>query len=432
MGDSQARVTTRSTTALDHVLDNVMLDNQGNGAIRKALIAAGVRSVNDFELLMNEDIDLLEYEQDDGSTQQLSIIQKRMLKNMLAYADENELKTKDDWLVIDRKTFLKYGQRARQAQAQPQALTGSAQTVSSSADEFKKGMKRSFADYKPLSDDTKWQTWNRHLHSVAMTHGTEKVLDPEYKPVSNEDIELFAEQKKFMYTVFDRTLHTAKSLKFVRQHEKDKNAQALYEELVDAYQKGTTGHLNVDKKEDELKAMVLDSKWNKPLKSWLEKWSHTLLDLQTMKDDPISEDDKRKWLEKSIRSHDVMGGYIQQAHVIEQTFNSGKMSFDKFYEYIYSQAETLDEHNKNKRKTQSRQTNQHQRHFGNGIQPLVPQQKWSSMTKEAKIAHCKKHNIYSQTLNPQGKFLPDGRTPRRKKGSSNGNGTGNVTGTSQR
>ena len=108
------------------------------------------------------------------------------------------------------------------------------------------------------------------------------------------------------------------------------------------------------------------------------------------------------------------------------------MSFDKFYKYIYSQAETLDEYKKNKKKTQSRQTNQHQRQSVNGIQYLIPPQKWSSMTKEAKIAHCKKHNIFSKALNPQGKFLPDGKTPRRKKGNGNGNGNGAGTGTSQR
>ena len=120
----------------------------------------------------------------------------------------------------------------------------------SAALEFQKGNKGDMTHYKELSDNSKWYTWKWHLHSTAVVHGISHLLDPTYVPQTDEERALFKEQQNFAYSVFERCLKTAKSMKFVREFEASHDAQVLYIQLVDDYEKGVKAELNEDKIED--------------------------------------------------------------------------------------------------------------------------------------------------------------------------------------
>ena len=99
------------------------------------------------------------------------------------------------------------------------------------AEEFKKSTKRSKTDYKPFKEDKEWDDWHRSTEATARSHGCEDVLDPNYKPKTEEEKDLFDEKQKFMYSVFDDYLLTDKGKHLVRHYNKTYDAQAVYREL---------------------------------------------------------------------------------------------------------------------------------------------------------------------------------------------------------
>src|SRR5688572_19189780 len=59
-----------------------------------------------------------------------------------------------------------------------------------------------------------------------------EVLDPAYYiPATADDAALFLEKQKFMYAVFEKTLHTDKGKALVRKHQLSFDVQKIYDEL---------------------------------------------------------------------------------------------------------------------------------------------------------------------------------------------------------
>jgi hypothetical protein len=86
--------------------------------------------------------------------------------------------------------------------------------------------------------------WKRHLKAMAPIHGLECILEKDYVPATEADIALFKQQQYFAFSIFSRCLRTSKSLKFLREYEKDHDAYKLYHALVDAYEGGVTQELH--------------------------------------------------------------------------------------------------------------------------------------------------------------------------------------------
>ena len=77
--------------------------------------------------------------------------------------------------------------------------------------EFLKGIKRTVADYSDLKEDKYWLAWHRGLLATAATHGISNVFDSTYTPSTPEETALFHGQNTFAYSVFEKTLKTARS-----------------------------------------------------------------------------------------------------------------------------------------------------------------------------------------------------------------------------
>jgi hypothetical protein len=107
----------------------------------------------------------------------------------------------------------------------PNAVMSSTQTELAT---FRKGIKRDASLFPVMNQDSQWDSWNRSIVSIARAQAVEQVLDSTYVPVLLEEIDLFKEKQKYLYSVFERTLQSDKGKAIVRSHEDQFDAQKVY------------------------------------------------------------------------------------------------------------------------------------------------------------------------------------------------------------
>ena len=86
--------------------------------------------------------------------------------------------------------------------------------------------------------------WRRHLRATAMSQDVDDVLNKDYAPTTPEDADLFQEKKKFMHSVFERTLLTDQGKALVRQHESAYDSQITYKHLSACYEENAKAALD--------------------------------------------------------------------------------------------------------------------------------------------------------------------------------------------
>jgi len=85
-------------------------------------------------------------------------------------------------------------------------------------------------------------------------------------------------QQKFAYSVLVHVLDTPKSTKFVKKHDETQDVQALYADLLKAYQKGAYASILITELEKQIWTLELNSKWTCPVQAFLTSghtWSKT-------------------------------------------------------------------------------------------------------------------------------------------------------------
>ena len=64
-------------------------------------------------------------------------------------------------------------------------------------------MKKSINNFVPIADDSKFKSWIDGVKAIAEADGTSKVLDPDFTPTSDQEVE-FAANKKHIYAMLRR------------------------------------------------------------------------------------------------------------------------------------------------------------------------------------------------------------------------------------
>jgi hypothetical protein len=90
--------------------------------------------------------------------------------------------------------------------------------------EFKKAIKQDPASFAVLKDNKQWDSVHRTLKAQTCYQDVDDVLDSSYVPNTAEDIALFNEKQKYMYSVLGRILQTAEGKVIVRSCNADRNA----------------------------------------------------------------------------------------------------------------------------------------------------------------------------------------------------------------
>ena len=121
------------------------------------------------------------------------------------------------------------------------------------------------SDYEKLSSKEQWPKWQRATLGTAFEHKVEQVLDPNYsaEPNDRDEVELFANQQRFMCLVFTKYLTEGKAVDILRNYSnpKDSNfgdAQAVCSDLCDCFEGGAQARVHAASLETQLTAVRLN------------------------------------------------------------------------------------------------------------------------------------------------------------------------------
>ena len=212
-------------------------------------------------LAMDEDqLHDLEYEDEEGNLHSPHVSKLNLVRILVSFhhmkKEAGQTIYREDWTSVDPDEFDKWRQRDYQPiklgnLSQPTPLpqdpnlnSPSASSRRTPADEFRRTLKRDQSLFPKLTDWKQWDNYNRKLLSQARTQGVEKVLDGSYKPRTQEEKELFEEQQKFMFAVFESTLQTDIGKKAVRDNFDKSDAQAIYQTIKKHAEQSTSAELN--------------------------------------------------------------------------------------------------------------------------------------------------------------------------------------------
>ena len=226
---------------------------------------------------------------------------------------------------------------------------------------FKKSVKPSVSDYPTLKEDAYWRSFLNGLRSNSALHGTTNVLDGNYQPHTPEETELFEYHQRFMFNVFKKNVLTSKGIVAVRHHERTFDAQQVFIELLATYEESLSTTLSATDLRNEINNMRLDDSWKKPYESFLNVWTHKVLDLEIIEDATVPDVTKRIWLTTALSTNKVMKDAISHATTTERTFqalghSTQGVGFRQFFDIVLSHAKLHDNNTKSTARKQ-RQNN---------------------------------------------------------------------------
>ena len=236
-------MTTRSKSeeVLKHLMENVLVQSSDSD-LSKALERDRVDSFPALMSMTKDEIEMLTFAGNDGKIVPLHRSKQSLVRALKSFIYYNQELGKTEYLNLTEDDFNIYRVEDYNPD-DPHKPVKSTATSSASrkgkptpnqrppAEDFKKSIKRNTSDYIVLKQDKQWDDWLRSTMATARSHACDEVLNPAYKPKGQEDIDLFTEKQKFMYSVFDKCLQTDMGKYFVRQHDGDSDAQAIFRKL---------------------------------------------------------------------------------------------------------------------------------------------------------------------------------------------------------
>jgi hypothetical protein len=218
----------------------------------------------------------------------------------------------------------------------------------SSASSFQRGIKINISDYNKLKDDKQWHKWTEQIASIASLHQMNNVLNADYTPGTQEEIELFGSHNRFMYTVFSECVQTSKGKICIRAHSKTMDGQATFKELNKIYNDSISVSLVSASLRADLITNKLDNSYKKSSKTFLMGWSHKIMDLESIENNLVPDKDKRTWLTTALSGHKELSGAIRNAMVVEMTTKATSggtavdMPWESFFNIVMANARMTD------------------------------------------------------------------------------------------
>jgi Reverse transcriptase (RNA-dependent DNA polymerase) len=110
---------------------------------------------------------------------------------------------------------------------------------------FERGIKKDKDHYNEFKDEKHWDNFRRSVETTADTHGTSDILNGTFVPDPTDlnAVALFQSKQRFMYSVWESKIKTDMGMSFVRNHETDRDAQAVWRELSAHQTTSTTGSI---------------------------------------------------------------------------------------------------------------------------------------------------------------------------------------------
>ncbi|EEC42564.1 predicted protein [Phaeodactylum tricornutum CCAP 1055/1] len=142
--------------------------------------------------------------------------------------------------------------------------------------DFKRGVKRDKTHYPVLKDDRYWDNFYRTFVVTAVSHNVDNVLDPAYSPTNTDEILLFREQKKFVYSALEHCLQTDMGKNIVREHAFDFDAQTVFAKVVKHYTESTPAKISSGTTLSYLTSAKYGSSWTGTAEGFILHWKNHL------------------------------------------------------------------------------------------------------------------------------------------------------------
>ena len=219
--------------AFTHILEVILADGK-DGPISNALTNAYIRSIPDLMALQEADINTLSYETKDSSGQPsqipLEVGRRGMIRAFKAYVRHLDSDTDLEQIQVDAFDHYRVHTYDPDSPIVPSTSKFTTSNVPNQRiiEDFRKGIKRDKSQYPVLREDKQWDNWHRSALATARSHGCDQIFDPAFKPNTPEEIGIFDEKQKFMYSVFEDKLLTDMGKHLVRKHQHDYDAHRIF------------------------------------------------------------------------------------------------------------------------------------------------------------------------------------------------------------
>ena len=356
--------------AMQHILE-VVFALPVDSPLHRAMEANMYTNPEDLLMEDNDTLDNLTFKGDDKKLAKIPKGGAGLLKALKQYVahqlNQGIAFGPNDWISITKEQFDKF--RISNANnimpfvatsAQPQSIP----KVPLSHDlvrDFKRGIKRNSTQFPCLKDDAMWDNWNRGTIAQARAQDIAQVLDPTYVPSTHEERELFLEQQKFMYAVFEKTLLTDKGKALVRQYQHTFDAQMIYKELSTYAMLSTKATMNASNLLSYITTTMLgDGKWKGTTHGFVLHWQDQVRKYHDLNpQNSLSQDLQCTLLQNAV--HPIME--LRQVKLQASQFktHTGKdLSYDEYCSLLLSAAQQYDaQHSHNTQKMVKRRVFEH-------------------------------------------------------------------------
>ena len=190
-----------------------------------------------------------------------------------------------------------------------------------------------------------WDSWNRELQSKAQLHDVGNVLDPLYKPITTDDIDLFELQKKFMYSVFLSKVTVSDAVNIVKT---TPNTQLCYQSLVHRFEKSPEATMDAQTIREKLTALKLDKSWRGTTSKFITHFESQMIQLESLTADPAMlwpAQVKINQLSSAVGTNSDLASIWSQ-ELLDIAKGRTPMTYDQYIQLLKSKAYEVDSREK--------------------------------------------------------------------------------------
>ena len=345
---------TEAKAAFDHVMDDV-LDRYGSKDLKDALLKEGY--VDIFQVLTIDDstLESLVYLDPADPTKTVPIRKGDigMLKVFKSFVQHRTIIGNPiadaDWITLTQAEFDQFRidpanlLRISTAATNPSVKSNVA-TKYTMVDLFRRGIKRDPSLFPTLKDEKYNDTWHRSFETQARAQDVYNVLNASYKPMTQEEMDLFVEQQKYVYAVLESKVLTDVGKSFVREHEKDYDAQSVYKKLHDHHLKSTKAMIESGSIISYITSVRLgNGEWKGTTETFIINWMNQVRLYERLVPvlDHFSDGQKRVMLETAVHNISELRQVKNNAD-LEKTKTGQTLSFDQYSSLLLSAAAAYD------------------------------------------------------------------------------------------